>query len=145
MNEIKSCVESDNSFPKRLVGLADAPKKIYYKGNIDIINENKCITIVGSRDCSKNGLKLAFETAEKAVEKGFIVVNGLALGCDTEAVRGALSKKGRCVAVMPCGLEQIQPKSNIGLANAILSNGGCIITEYPEGSVLQKYNYVKRD
>lgn len=145
MNEIKSCVISDNLFPKRLVGLADAPKKIYYKGNIDIINENKCIAIIGSRNCSKDGLKLAFETAERAVEKGFVVVNGLALGCDTEVLKGALSKKGRCVAVMPCGLEQIQPKSNIRLANDILDNGGCIITEYPEGTILQKYNYVKRD
>lgn len=140
-----TCVVSDSSYPKKLIGLADAPKKIYYKGNIDIINNNKCITIVGSRNCSKEGLKLAYETAEMAVDKGFVVINGLALGCDTEVLKGALSKKGRCVAVMPCGLEQIQPKSNIGLADDVLKNGGCIITEYPEGAVLQKYNYVKRD
>lgn len=145
MSEIKTCVVSDSSYPKQLMSIADAPKTIYYKGNIDIINKNKCITIIGSRNCSEEGLKLAYETAEMAVEKGFVVVNGLALGCDTEALKGALAKNGRCVAVMPCGLEQIQPKSNARLAEEILKNGGCIITEYPEGSSLQKYNYVKRD
>ena len=136
---------SDTGYPKRLIGISDAPKQLYYKGNIDIINNNKCIAIIGSRNCSKAGLKLAYETAEAAVEKGFVVVNGLALGCDAEVLKGALAKKGRCAVVMPCGLEQIQPKSNAYLAEAILENGGCIITEYPEGTLLQKYNYVKRD
>jgi DNA processing protein len=74
-----------------------------------------------------------------------VVVNGLALGCDTEALKGAMAKKGKCVAVMPCGLEQIQPKSNQYIADAILENGGCIISEYAVGTPLHRYNYVKRD
>ena len=145
MSEIMTCELTDSSYPRRLKDISDAPKQIYYKGNIDIINKNKCIAIVGSRNCSKEGLKLSYETAAKAVEKGFVVVNGLALGCDAEVLKGALAKKGHCVAVMPCGLEQIQPKSNKYLADAILENGGCVLSEYPQGSSLQKYNYVKRD
>lgn len=74
-----------------------------------------------------------------------MVVNGLALGCDAEALKGALAQNGKCVAVMPCGLEQIQPKSNQYIADEILEKGGCIISEYAEGTSLQKYNYVKRD
>lgn len=140
-----TCASTDSSYPKLLKELSDAPKRLFYKGNIEIINENKCIAIVGSRNCSKEGLKLAYETAEMAVEKGFVVVNGLALGCDAEVLKGAMAKKGRCVAVMPSGLEQIQPKSNKYLADAILENGGCLISEYPEGTSLQKYNYVRRD
>lgn len=81
-----TCVPEDSCYPKLLKDLSDAPKQLYYKGNINIINENKCIAIVGSRNCSKEGLRLSYETAVKAAEKGFVVVNGLALGCDAEVV-----------------------------------------------------------
>ena len=139
-----SCLSTDKLFPKKLNILLDKPDRIFYRGDISIIN-NKCVAIVGSRNCSQEGLRFAYQTAEMAVDKGFVVVNGLAIGCDAEALKGALSKNGRCVTVMPCGLEQIQPKSNKYIVEAILDNGGCIISEYAEGTPLQRYNYVKRD
>jgi DNA processing protein len=76
---------------------------------------------------------------------GITVVNGLALGCDTYALKGALSVGGKCIAVMPCGLDQIVPKSNYYLARTILENGGLLISEYPIGTKLEKYMYVERD
>lgn len=140
-----TCLSTDQRFPQKLNILLDKPDKIYYKGDIDIINNNKCVAIVGSRNCSELGLRLAYQTAEIAVSKGFVVVNGLALGCDVEALKGALARKGKCVAVMPCGLEQIQPKANQYIADEIIENGGCIVSEYAEGTPIQRYNYVKRD
>lgn len=144
MSSIITCSSNDKLFPRKLNILSDRPQTIYYRGDIEIINK-KCVAIIGSRSCSQDALILAYKTAEKAVEKGLVVVNGLALGCDAEALKGALSKNGKCVAVMPCGLEQIQPKSNKYIADEILEKGGCIISEYPEGTPIQKYNYVKRD
>lgn len=49
------------------------------------------------------------------------------------------------IAVMPCGLEQIQPPSNRRLAEQILKTGGCLISEYPIGTKIEKYRYVERD
>ena len=72
-------------------------------------------------------------------------MNGLALGCDTEALRGALDNGGRCIVLLPCGLDNIQPKSNRSLADRIVQNGGCLISEYDIGTPLNKYQYVKRD
>jgi DNA processing protein len=46
---------------------------------------------------------------------------------------------------MPCGLDQIVPKSNYNLAKTILENGGLLISEYPTGTKLEKYMYVERD
>lgn len=145
MANIMTCLATDQRFPQKLNILSDKPDKIFYKGDIDIINDNKCVAIVGGRNCSEAGLRLAYQTAELAASKGIVVVNGLALGCDTEALKGALTRNGKCVAVMPCGLEQIQPKSNQYIAEAILENGGCIISEYPEGTPIHRFNYVKRD
>ena len=64
---------------------------------------------------------------------------------DTQAIKGALSVGGRCIAIMPCGLEQIVPQSNKKIAEKIIETGGCIISEYPQGTSIQKYQYVERD
>ena len=77
--------------------------------------------------------------------EGFDVVNGLAVGCDTAALRGALSEGGRCVAVLPCGLDMVVPSVNEYLAQEILEKGGCLISEYAEGTEPEKYRYVQRD
>lgn len=46
---------------------------------------------------------------------------------------------------MPCGLDEIIPKANQRLAEEILEKGGCLISEYPPGTKVQKYSYVQRD
>ena len=60
-------------------------------------------------------------------------------------LRGALDNGGRCIVLLPCGLDNIQPKSNRSLADRIVQNGGCLISEYNVGTPLNKYQYVKRD
>ncbi|MCR5790819.1 MAG: DNA-protecting protein DprA, partial [Lachnospiraceae bacterium] len=67
------------------------------------------------------------------------------VGCDTAALRGALSKEGRCVAVLPCGLDMVVPSVNEELAEEILDKGGCLISEYEAGTETEKYRFVQRD
>ena len=143
--EVKICTKEDIWYPNGMRELSGMPHILYYKGNIEIINRRKNVAIIGGRRASEKGLKLAYETGRMASERGYNVVNGLALGCDAEAIKGALSVEGACVAVMPCGLEQIQPKSNTVLAEKILENGGCLISQYPVGTVIRDYLYVERD
>lgn len=94
---------------------------------------------------SEKGGKLAYETGQVVAKQEMNLVNGLALGCDAAAIRGALSANGKCIAVMPCGLDQIQPRSHFELAEEILEKGGCLISEYPIGTGIQKRQYVERD
>jgi DNA processing protein len=103
------------------------------------------MAVIGSRQISEKGILKALNTGRILAGMGITVVNGLALGCDTYALKGALSIGGKCIAVMPCGLDQIVPKSNYRLARTILENGGLLITEYPTGTKLEKYMYVERD
>lgn len=143
--KIAECKKNEKDYPHELRKLSDAPDIVYYVGDISIINKYKNIAVIGSRKISSSGSKLAFDTGNMVGESGINLVNGLALGCDTEALRGSLAAGGRCVAIMPCGLEQIQPKSNEKLAKEIIDKGGCLLSEYPEGTKLQKYQYVQRD
>jgi DNA processing protein len=132
-------------FPQRLRGIKTPPKEIFYKGDITLIDNNRNIAVIGSRQISDKGISLAVGTGRALARKGITVVNGLALGCDTYALKGALSVGGKCIAVMPCSLDQIVPKSNYRLAKTILENGGLLISEYPTGTKLEKYMYVERD
>lgn len=143
--DIYTCEKSDIRYPRGMKELSNMPSLLYYKGNIEIVNQYKNVAVIGSRKASKEGLVFAYDTGKIAAELGINVVNGLALGCDTEALRGALSVGGKCIALMPCGLDRIQPSSNSRLAYDILESGGCLISQYPPGTDVQKYYYIERD
>lgn len=144
-NGIFYCTKDDKKYPYKLVDIKNSPVVVYYKGNIDIANKYKNIAIIGSRKCSGYGRKLSYDVGKYMAENDITVVNGLALGCDEYALRGALDSGGKCMVWMPCGLDNIQPKSNRKLADEIVKKGGCILSEYAVGTVLKKYNYVERD
>lgn len=143
--EILKCDSTDIKYPKALKMLNRKPKCIYYAGDIEIMNRNKSVAIIGSRTCSDHARQLAFEAGKMAAEKRINVVNGLAIGCDTAALLGALDYNGKCVAIMPGGLNQIYPKQNEKLAERIINTGGCLISEYSPDTKPQKYTFVERD
>lgn len=142
---ISFCTREDPDYPKDMKALSGMPPLLYYKGDISIINQSKNLAAIGTRKPSKAGAELSYQTGKTVGKAGVNLVNGLALGCDTEAIKGALSVGGKCIAVMPCGLDEIVPRTNRQIADEILKAGGCLISEYPVGTRLQKYNYVQRD
>lgn len=132
-------------YPRRLRTIVSPPEGLYYSGDIRIANQRQGIAVVGSRRVSKSGTEMAYHIGYALGKKGFNVVNGLALGCDTHALCGALAAGAACVAVLPCGLERVVPHSNRGLAQRIVSGGGCLVSEYPPSAPAQRYQYVHRD
>ena len=143
--EILSCEKGDALFPKRFAERKGLPERFYYKGDISFLNDFRSVAVIGSRNASKEAMLWAYASGQYAALEGYAVVNGLAVGCDTAALRGALSKGGRCVAVLPCGLDKIVPAVNDVLAEEILENGGCLISEYEAGTEAEKYRFVQRD
>lgn len=142
---VSYCTREDARYPSALKRLKNMPALLFYKGNIEIVNSHRNVALIGSRRLSANGKALSFNAGKIAGNAGLNVVNGLALGCDTEALKGALSVNGKCIAILPCGLDNILPKTNQGLAEEILEKGGCLLSEYPVGTPVQKYMYVQRD
>ena len=143
--EILSCEKGDVLFPKRFAERKGLPERFYYKGDISFLNDFQSVAVIGSRNASNEAMLWAYASGQYAAMEGYAVVNGLAVGCDTAALRGALSKGGRCVAVLPCGLDRIVPAVNDMLAEEILENGGCLISEYEAGTEAKKYRFVQRD
>ena len=130
----------------RLQGLSDCPDELFFIGvNPENLWKNYSVGIVGSRDVSEESIQAAFNYGAKMAKDGNIVVSGLAKGIDTAAFEGAISENGCCVAVLPSGLDEITPKSNIDLAKKIIESGGCLISEYPSETKPQKWRFLARN
>ena len=135
----------DALYPRRLKLTADPAAVLYYRGNIRCLNEMPSVAIIGTREPSPYGLLVARNLGQVMAERGYIDVSGLAVGCDTAGHIGCLDGKGITAAALPCSLDTIYPKSNLELADQILANGGCLLSEYPPYSSLLKNAFIERD
>ena len=107
--EIKCTKKCEKDYPKRLLKMENAPNKLYYLGDILLLDKN-IVALIGKRDVSEKVMKTTKRCGEILAECGTVVLNGLAIGCDTAGLEGALTAGGKCIAVMPCGLDYVYPK-----------------------------------
>ena len=121
----------DERYPTALRQIYDPPPVLYVKGTLTR-QDSLAVAVVGSRRCSQYGLEQAGRFAHFLAGTGFTVVSGLARGIDSAAHRGALSAKGRTIAVQGCGLAHIFPPENKSLFAQIAENGA-VISELPLG------------
>ena len=146
-NGISSISIFDTEYPNHLRDLTSPPLILYYRGNKECLIGKAGIAIIGSRKASQISLDFAFQSALEIGKKEITVVSGLALGCDTAAHQGALAGGGKTIAVLAGGVdnETIYPKGNLELAQNIIENQGCLVSEYPAGVTVAPYTFVERD
>ena len=131
---------STKELPERLQSLDG----LYYKGNASLLNEY-IIAVVGKRDVSDKEFTIAYDVGRFIAEQGIVVANGVARGCDQAALQGALDAGGKTIAIMPCGVDIVYPYSARKILNQIIANNGCIISEYPDKTKPQKWQFIARD
>ncbi len=136
--------KGDKNYPFKLFNSTTSPDTLYYAGDISIANENS-IAVIGKRNTSQRDQEAAKKIGKYLSEKGYVIINGLAIGCDKSAVEGALESGGKVIAIMPGGLDDIYPASCKTLAEKIINNGGCLISEYAEGVRPAKHQFIERD
>lgn len=103
------------------------------------------IAIVGSRNATDYGCKVAHRLGKIFAQKNNIVVSGLAKGCDTYGHRGCIDAKGKTVAILPSPVDAPEPKEDSELAKDIVNSSGLLLSEYYEGQKVQRGYYVARD
>ena len=136
---------SDN-YPHRLKNIEGAPIFLYCKGNISALNSLKSVAIIGTRKPTSSGYQAGLRYGKIFAEKGFAIVSGLALGCDTAGHHGCLDANGVTIAVLAHSLDvSIYPKENKLLAEQILDSNGLLVSEYPLGTKASKASFVQRD
>lgn len=109
----------------------DKPFLLFYKGNINLLNDlNSIIAVIGVLNPEIEVIKREKAVVDRLVQKGLIILSGLAKGCDSVSHETALENGGKTIAVLPSTLENIYPAENRHLADRILHSGGLLVTEY---------------
>jgi DNA processing protein len=116
-------------YPYRLAMIDDAPPLLAVRGNVATLKA-PMVAIVGARNASAAGVRLAEQFARQLGQAGFAIVSGLARGIDAGAHRASLTSG--TVAVLAGGHDQIYPPEHAGLANDILAQG-TLVSEMPMG------------
>lgn len=133
---------SDTAYPALLARLDDAPPVIAVQGNPDLLSR-RAVAIVGSRNASANGRRIAERMAEDLTRAGLLVVSGLARGIDTAAHRGAL-EAGATIACIAGGIDTIYPPENAALQERI-GRDGAVVAELPLGTAPQARHFPRRN
>ncbi|MDT8855272.1 DNA-processing protein DprA [Paracoccaceae bacterium Fryx2] len=128
-------------YPAALHDLADAPPVLWVQGNAALLNR-PMVAMVGARNASSLGLRMARRLAESLAEAGFVVVSGLARGIDAEAHAAALASG--TVAVQAGGVDVVYPVENAALAADIAAKG-CRVSEQPMGMEPQARHFPQRN
>ena len=136
---------ADDAYPRALLDLPDYPPIIYVKGTLETLANPKKLAVVGTREASELGLKLARKIASELSNLRICVVSGLALGIDSAAHQGAVRGEGSTIAVLAHGLDQIAPKSNESLASSILESNGVLLSEHEIGIIPRGPQFVARN
>jgi DNA processing protein len=117
-------------YPPSLAEVEDAPPVLTVLGRAEML-QAPIVAVVGARNASANGRRLARQLAAGLGEAGIVVVSGMARGIDAAAHLGALDTGS--VAVVGGGVDVVYPEENRGLYDA-LSRDGAIIAELPCGT-----------
>lgn len=140
---IKITIES-KKYPDKLRKIKNPPKQLYLEGNIELLNRN-AISIIGSRNCTQNGRKLAEKFAAELSQQGLVIVSGMAKGIDTAAHKGTIEVKGKTIAVLGNGFHHIFPKENEKLYKEIIKKDGLIVSEYPPETKPSSHLFLERN
>lgn len=137
----------DPEYPENLRAAEDAPPVIYVRGQINCLRQPLSLSIVGARNASLNGRKLASQISCELTSQGVMIVSGMARGIDTAAHKGAmfaLNRTGSTVAVLGTGIDIAYPAENQKLCEQIAEQGA-VISEFPLGTEPSAGNFPRRN
>ena len=134
-------VAGETGYPPLLCHIPGAPALLCVKGNLALA-ELQAVAIVGARNASAGGRKLARQLSAELSEEGYLVVSGLARGIDTAAHEAA--PNARTAAVIAGGIDNIYPPENAELQRRI-GETGLLLTEMLPGAVPRAEHFPRRN
>jgi DNA processing protein len=131
----------EGPYPPLLAATEDAPVLLSVLGDVALLRK-RAIAVVGARNASANGQRLAETLARDLGRAGLLVVSGLALGIDAAAHRGALETG--TLGVLGGGVDVIYPRQNRELYDAMRQNGA-LISEVAPGETPTARHFPRRN
>ena len=136
-------IPGDTQWPLRVDELECPPIGLIVKGNVETLS-NPSLAIVGTRNPTPYGSRIAGDFAAGFVDREWDIVSGGAYGIDSAAHRGALVAEGRTIAVIASGIDLQYPSGNTRLFEEICENGA-IVTEVMPGVPALPHRFLTRN
>ncbi len=134
----------DKDYPEAFKHLIKPPLALFYEGNIELLKERPIVSLIGSREASRYGIKATETIAKELAKAGITIVNGLARGIDVAAVESALNNNGKCIGILGSGIDVCYPlSSKVEYEN--LKAKGLLLSEYPPGVKPSSSNFPFRN
>lgn len=121
-----------------------APEWLYTLGDPSLLTRGARVAIVGSRKATEPGLRRTQKLAKLLVQRGVVVVSGLAEGIDTAAHVTAIETGGRTIAVLGTPLERAFPAQNRPLQERI-AREHLAVSQFAPGSTWDKRSFPIRN
>ncbi|HVT39490.1 MAG TPA: DNA-processing protein DprA [Gemmatimonadaceae bacterium] len=136
----------DGGYPAALLELRHPPEKLYAVGDRSSLAgaPDRMVAIVGTRDASPYGVRVASELAKVFARAGIGVVSGLARGVDAAAHRAALGADGTTVAVLGTGVDVPYPAAHRAL-HSELAEKGLVLSEFEPGASAAPGSFPRRN
>lgn len=128
MDNISVLTLQDAAYPARLKNIYDPPVVLYVKGKLPAIDEEVAVAVVGTRDATPYGLKMARRFGHDLAACGGLVISGLTRGIDRAAAEGALESCGKVIGVLGTSHDE----AHGGLYDDVAVSGA-LVSEYPPG------------
>lgn len=136
-------IPGDADWPLRVDELESPPIGLIVKGNLEVLS-NPSLAIVGTRNPTPYGVRIAGDFAAGFVDREWDIVSGGAYGVDSAAHRGALVAEGRTIAVIASGIDLQYPSGNARLFEEICENGA-IVSEVMPGVPALPHRFLTRN
>jgi DNA processing protein len=143
-NDIHVISIFDKNYPSLLKEIYQPPWILFVKGNLSLLEKQPKLAVVGSRQATqygKNAMRVMFP---QLVEKGIVIVSGLAVGIDTLAHEYAMKNGGNTIAVIAGGMYHIYPKENTELAREMMKTQ-LVVSEYPPNTKPLRWHFPARN
>jgi DNA processing protein len=143
-NDIEWITLLDDDYPTLLKNVYDPPFLLFLKGDRTLLNSSTKLAVIGSRNSTSYTEKVLHTMIPQLVQKGVLIVSGLAKGADTIAHKEAIQTGGKTIGVLGGGFQHIYPKQNVGLANQMM-NHHLLLSEYPPYIKPEKWHFPYRN
>lgn len=123
----------DPDYPSKLEGISYPPFCLFTAGNKDLLKAERILGVVGSRNCSDYGKRMAEKILEELLEKdpSIVLCSGCAQGADAVAMRTAMKRGTPVIGVSGAGIDSVYPSSCQDIYEYCRGKKGLLLSEYP--------------
>jgi DNA processing protein len=142
---LRVLLEGDPDYPHRLLATEMPPAVLFARGDTEFLNAPSVVAVVGTRHPTDAGRRTAARIGRALARAEAPVVSGLAVGIDGASHAAVLEAGGRTAAYIGGGHEQLFPRVHDRLADAIVANGGAVLSEYAPDTAPSQGTFPRRN